>query len=65
MTELQELERAALVGAQSATLQVVSALRKYRQAVKQLLDSRYRDGEVDAVALVVLESEITAIEGCT
>lgn len=62
LTNLQADERLALTGYREATLRVVSALRRYRAASKQLLVSRYADGECDAVALGRFESECVEIE---
>jgi len=59
---LEKTERSAMLLDRQAVLVIVSALRKYREASKVLLDSRYRDGEVDAVALHTFQSAISEIE---
>jgi len=59
---LEESERNAMLLDRQAVLAVVSALRKYREASKVLLDSRYRDGEVDAVALHTFQMSLEEIE---
>lgn len=66
LTPLQEHERQAMVGDREATIQVVSALRKYRAAVQSLLNSRYGDGFVDGIAtynLLVIAEEIENEKG--
>jgi hypothetical protein len=63
LTPLQEHERLALsVRDLYSIMQVVSALRKYRAAVQDLLGSKYQDGEVDACALGMFEDKIQEIE---
>jgi len=51
ITTRERIERAAMLGNKRAGLVVVGVLRTYREAVAVLLRERYRDGEVDAVAL--------------
>ena len=51
-----ETEKRALVGDRDSILRVVSAVRIYREAARQLLSSRYRDGECDAAALSTFEA---------
>jgi len=58
----EETERRALLCDREAILQVVSALRRYRAIVIKTLDSRYRDGECDAVQLSNLQFEVEEIE---
>jgi len=57
MPSTLETEQAAMTGDRQAILVVVSSLRKYRAATKKLLESRYQDGECDAVALHVFNLE--------
>jgi len=64
LTALQEVERRALVSERSAVIALVSAIRRMRAASNSLLSSRYRDGEVDAVALHRFVSELEEIEAC-
>lgn len=52
-----ETEKRALTGDLGALTYVISAVRIYRQAAKDLLAKRYRDGECDAAALFRFESE--------
>lgn len=66
LTDLQLIERKAMVcdgiERRQAVIALVSAVREFRQAAKALLDGRYRDGEVDAVALHQFETAIEEIE---
>lgn len=48
---LHEVEKLAMLQDRDAILRIVSLLRVYREESAKLLDKRYRDGEVDAVAL--------------
>lgn len=62
LTKLQEAELKAMVGNREAVIQVVSALRRYREEVKNLLADRYRDGECDATALHTFQCRVGEIE---
>lgn len=62
LTWIQNLERRALVGDRQAMIQVVSALRGYRQVVKETLARRYRDGFIDGAASAYLEEVVAKIE---
>lgn len=62
LTPLQLTEREAMTGDRSAVLRIVSALREYRREVKQLLERRYSDGEVDGATLHGFASAIDDIE---
>lgn len=57
-----ETEKRAIVGDIRATIQVVSALRRYRAAARALLSARYTDGECDSAALATFAAECDAIE---
>lgn len=63
MTELQQLERRALVGDRDAVLRVVFALRAYREAVSKCLESRWRDGAIDGAKSSEFAGAISEIEG--
>lgn len=62
LTNLQRLELKALIGDRAAVVQLVSALRKYREAATVLQGHRYQDGEVDTVALSAFFSDCQDIE---
>ena len=62
MTDVEEVERQALLCDREAIQKVVSALRRYRAIVTQTLERRYRDGECDRVQLSNLEFEVEEIE---
>lgn len=62
LSHLQLTERQALVLDRESVLDLVNAVRRYRQAAKTLLSSRYRDGECDAVALCNFDSTVREIE---
>jgi hypothetical protein len=62
MSPLQEEERRAMTGDGSSVLRIVGALRRYRQAVENLLEATYSDGECDAVALAKFKETIEDIE---
>jgi hypothetical protein len=62
LTKLQRAERDAMCGDRDAVLAVVSGLRQYRAAVETLLAKRYRDGEVDAVAMSFFQNTVEDIE---
>lgn len=61
-SQLQYLEELVLNNDQQAIEWCINALRSYRKNVKELLASRYADGECDAVALSVFASRIEDIE---
>lgn len=63
LSPLQQDERAAMTGDRAAVLRVVSALRQYRAAARELLDARYADGECDRVAMSTFASVVEDIEG--
>lgn len=63
LTPLQQDERDAMCGDRAAVLRVVSALRGYREAVRSVLSTRYRDGFIDGVAAAALSSSAEEIEG--
>lgn len=64
MTKLQNLEHEAMLAAphNRAVILVISALRGYRQAVANLRDLRYSDGECDAVTMTGFFDTIDEIE---
>ena len=55
-------EELAMIGDRMAILRLVSAVRQYRDAVKNLLSSRYSDGECDAVGITTFEVTCKEIE---
>jgi len=57
-----ETEKEAMVGDRQAVLQVVSALRTYREAVRKLLGARYADGECDSYSLHELSMVVQELE---
>ena len=57
MDPIRETEKGALTGDRGDIARLVSAFRKTRAAGAKLLASRYRDGEVDSLALSAFESE--------
>lgn len=57
-----DCEKQALTGNHTAMIRVISNLRSYRDACKNLLSKRHEDGEVDCVALDIFEREITEID---
>ena len=59
---MSEAEKLALVGNRGAIIQLVSALRRYRESVQKILNKRYTDGECDACALSLFEGEVDEIE---
>jgi len=68
MSNAQLIEQKAMVLDRHAVLQLVSALRRYREASRDLLQGRYMDGGIDGAAASRFESEVAAIEeetGCT
>ena len=60
-TPLQDLERRALTGNRFAVVQVISALRRYREASKKLIDQQNKDG-FSTQALSAFEDDIEEIE---
>lgn len=62
LTHIQKRERDAMVGDSQAVIEVVSALREYRQVVKNLLNARYGDGECDSYSLHELLCVVEEIE---
>jgi hypothetical protein len=60
-TPLQELERRALTGNRFATVQVISALRRYRAAANKLVAQQNKDG-FSTEALTAFEDEVEEIE---
>lgn len=52
---IRDIEKAALTGDRLAVLALVGAFRRVREASKEMLADRYRDGECDAVALSTFE----------
>lgn len=62
MTNLQSIEEPALDNNEIAIKYCIRALRAYRKNVKELLASRYADGECDMVSLSVFASRIESIE---
>jgi hypothetical protein len=60
-TPLQDLERRALTGNREAVIYVISALRRYRNAAKKLVDQQNRDG-FSTQALSAFEEDIENIE---
>ena len=61
-TPLQDLERRALTGNRSAVVQVISALRRYRAAVKELIENQYKDGERDLFNINAFAITLEGIE---
>jgi len=57
-----QAEKDTLLGSREQGLIVVTCLRRYRQAAKKLLSSRYSDGECDSNALHSFGEECNAIE---
>lgn len=55
-------EEKALLLDRTSIIRVISALRKYRAAVKELLEKRYQDGACDGVAVSQLESQVEEAE---
>lgn len=55
-------EESALVLNRDAVLSVVSALRRYRAAVRKVLETRYSDGSIDGYYSSVLEMSANEIE---
>ena len=66
LSQIQTAELDAIAtGDKYSTLEVISALRKYRACCVKLLNSRYSDGEVDSVSLRDFESSLEEIENPT
>jgi hypothetical protein len=61
LSNLQLLERQTLLLDRSAIIQVVSALRGYRELSQKLLSKRYENGEC-ALALCEYQSKIAELE---
>lgn len=53
-----DIEKKAMVLDREAVLSLVSIERRLRQASEQLLSKRYKDGEVDRVALDIFSDTI-------
>lgn len=62
LTRMQSLELAALCHRSSAVIEVVNALRQYREAVRRLLHQRHGDGSVDGYAVFEFAGLISDIE---
>lgn len=65
LTYIQKKEREALIEAapyNRATLEIVGALRKYRQTCEWLKKQVHRDGEINAVDQFEFFSKIEEIE---
>lgn len=56
------VEKKAMLLDRHAVLQIVSALRRYRQASEVLLSARYQDGSLDRAAASTFAREIAAID---
>lgn len=63
-TVTPNVEKRALIGDIGGIIRVVSALRQYREAADTLLESRYRDGECDAVQLHNFAEAVARAEDC-
>lgn len=61
-TDLQRIERAAMTGDRTAVLQVVSALRRYREVVQAVLSTRDPAGVIDGYHAALLDDAVRAIE---
>lgn len=57
-----EIEKRALTGGRMEVIQVVSALRRYRESVKFLLSKRHGDGECDGLTLTQFADMIEVTE---
>lgn len=57
-----ESEKQAILGDRQSVLECISALRRYRQASKKLLDARYSDGECDGCTVFNFADEVQSIE---
>jgi hypothetical protein len=64
LSPLQQLELKALVLDRPSVISCVSALRRYRAAVRDLLAKRYADGEVDGATLSAFSSVVDEVEAC-
>ena len=62
LTYIQKRERAALLTKSRAVIEVVSALREYRQLVQGLLKSRLDDGSCSGMALSKVETLVAEVE---
>lgn len=62
LSALQQDELRALTGDRTAVLRIVSALRKYRLAVNQVLSQVPFDGDAPRSVVQELEKEAQAIE---
>jgi hypothetical protein len=60
-TPLQDIERRAMTGNRAAVIQVINALRGYREAARKLIDQQNKAG-FSTEALTVFEYEVEEIE---
>lgn len=58
---LFDLEKSAMTGDRMAAIQVIGMFRELRTACKEMLDKRYRDGEVDGATLHGFENRCEEI----
>lgn len=57
-----EIEKRAMVNDRHAILFLVGALRRLRQAARDVLDARYQDGFIDGACSSTFESEIEQVD---
>lgn len=61
-TPLQDIERRALTGNRAAVIQVISALRRYREVSRGVIDRWFNDGETDAAIMDAFSDAVEEIE---
>lgn len=62
LTRLQKTERAAMIGDRAAVLRIISALIRYRQAAKEVIDSQWSDGAIDGACANTFRFTVEEIE---